>query len=346
MNIMVRRNLIFARVGDHSLHKNFLAEPCRERNWDLQLSAFGNDVERVRDDGDLPLSIDRGTKWDSVLRYFTANPQLLDRYDYIMFPDDDVLFESSMSLDRFFDICHEFDLTIAQPACTSESYVSLPIFARCPMFRLRFTTIVECMVPCVKSSYLKSTILPLYQKWITGWATDQVAALLMPDPAFKAAIIDEVPMTHTRPFFAGAIYSGFKSLSVSPQLEIQQVLASYQNRPPGFLVYGAVLKNGQRVGGSIARIINGLHLLKKFGAPLSKNSDSMVRAALGMLVRAITLANYMPVQVLPVEPRKHFDNCYISANFCPDSKAAPENGPQRSREPRPRRQTCSDCDQE
>jgi hypothetical protein len=193
------------------------------------------------------------------------------------------------------------------------------------------------MAPCVKSSYLKSTILPLYQKWITGWATDQVAALLMPDPAFKAAIIDEVPMTHTRPFFAGAIYSDFKNLNVDPQLETQQVLASYQNRPPGFLVYGAVLKNGQRVGGSIARIINGLHLLKM--APLSKNSarfslvaadHSMVRAALGMLVRAITLANYMPVQVLPVEPHKNFDNCYISANFCPDSKAAPENGPQRS----------------
>lgn len=302
MSLTARPNLIFARVGDRSLHKNFLGDPGRARNWDLQLSAFGNDEARVRDDGDLPLSIDRGTKWDSVLRYFTANPHLLHTYDYVMFPDDDILFESSMSLDRFFDICHEFNLTIAQPACTPESYVSLPIFARCPMFRLRFTTIVECMAPCVKTSYLKSTILPLYQKWITGWATDQIAALLMPDPAFKAAIIDEVPMTHTRPFFTGAIYSGFKSLNVDPQLELQQVLASYRNRPPTFLVYGAVLKSGRRVGGSIARIINGTRLLKM--APISKSSDSMARAAFGMLVRAITLANYSPVQVLPVESPK------------------------------------------
>ena len=296
-----RRNLIFARVGDRSLHKNFLADPSRDRNWDLQLSAFGNDMARVGDDGDLPLSIDRGTKWDSVLRYFSANPHLLNKYDYVMIPDDDVLFKSSMSLDRFFDICHEFDLFIAQPACTMESYSGY-LQARCPMFRLRFTTFVECMAPCFKTSYLKSTILPLYEKWITGWGIDLIAALLMPDPAFKAAIIDEVPMTHTRPYFTGEIYDGFKTLNVDPQLEIQEVLASYRIGRPMLLIYGAVLKNGRRVGGSVARIINGLHLLRI--APVSKSSKSMVRAALGMLVRALTLLNYRPVQVLPMKEHK------------------------------------------
>jgi hypothetical protein len=291
---MVRRNLIFARVGDHSLHKNFLAEPGRERNWDLQLSAFGNDVERVRDDGDLPLSIDRGTKWDSVLRYFTANPNLLEKYDYVMFPDDDLLFESSMSLDRFFDVCHEFNLFIAQPACTAENY-SLSFQVHCPMFRLRFTTFVECMAPCVKSSYLKSTILPLYKKWITGWGTDLIWALLMPDPAFKAAIIDEIPMTHTRPHLTGLIYKDFKHLNADPQREVQEVMASYRNRLPIPLVYAAVLKNGQRVGGSVARIINGLHHLR----------SARVRTALGMLVRSLTLANYRPIQVLPIDVEAH-----------------------------------------
>jgi hypothetical protein len=300
MNSIARRNLVFARVGDHSLHKKFLADPFRERNWDLQLSAFGNDVARVRNDGDLPLSIDRGTKWDSVLRYFRANPNLLDKYDYVMFPDDDVLFESSMSLDRFFDVCHEFDLFVAQPACTVESY-SLPFQARCPMFRLRFTTFVECMAPCIKTAYLKSTILPLYEKWITGWGIDLIWALLMPDPPFKAAIIDEVLMTHTRPHFTGVIYNGFKDLNVDPQLEIQEVLANYRNKPPKALVYGAVLKNGRRVGGSLARIINGLRLLQI--APVSKSSNLMVRAALGMLVRSMTLANFKPIQVLPINTK-------------------------------------------
>jgi hypothetical protein len=35
---------------------------------------------------------------------------------------------------------------------------------------------VECMAPCVKTSYLKSTILPRYKKWITGWGTDLIWA--------------------------------------------------------------------------------------------------------------------------------------------------------------------------
>jgi hypothetical protein len=80
-----------------------------------------------------------------------------------MFPDDDVLFESRMSLDRLFDICREFNLFVAQPACTAQNY-SWSFLVRCPMFRLRFVTFVECMAPCVKTSYLKSTILPLYKK--------------------------------------------------------------------------------------------------------------------------------------------------------------------------------------
>ena len=305
MSLTGRRNLIFARVGDRSLHKSFLADPSRERNWDLQLSAFGNDEERVRDDGDLPLSIDRGTKWDSVLRYFIVNPHHLEKYDYVMFPDDDLLFESSMSLDRLFDICREFNLFLAQPACTAENYSS-SFQVRCPMFRLRFTTFVECMAPCVKTSYLKSTILPLYKKWITGWGTDLVWALLMPDPAFKAAIIDEVTMRHTRPHLTGLIYKDYKNLNADPQREVKEVKASYRNSLHMPIVYAAVLKNGRRVGGSTARIINGLHHLR----------SARVRTAFGMLVRSVTLANYTPIQVLPieVEAHKNFGVCQASAN--------------------------------
>ncbi len=310
MNSIARRNLIFARVGDGSLHKKFLADPSRERNWDLQLSAFGHNEAQVRDDGDLPLSIDRGTKWDSVLRYFTANPHLLEKYDYIMFPDDDILFESSESLDRFFDICREHDLFVAQPACTVESY-SLSFQVRCPAFRLRFATFIECMAPCIKSSYLKSTILPLYEKWTSGWGVDLIWALLMPDPAFKAAIVDEVPMTHTRRHFTGPIYKDFKDLNVDPRREVQEVAASYSNRLPKSVIYGAVLRNGRRIGGPTARLMNGWYVLRY--AHLANSENSMMRAGLGMLVRSVTLANYRPIQVLPIPTETRVGGCQAGA---------------------------------
>jgi hypothetical protein len=88
-----RSFLVIGRVGDNSLHKNWIADVSCDRNWDLQLNADGTDEARVQD-GDLPTVIDRGTKWDSIVRHLKRHPELLDRYAYIMIPDDDLLMQT------------------------------------------------------------------------------------------------------------------------------------------------------------------------------------------------------------------------------------------------------------
>ena len=79
------------------------------------------------------------------------------------------------------------------------------------------------------------------------------------------------------------------------------------------IVYGAVLKNGRRVGGPTARLMNGLYLLRY--AHVANSENSMVRAGLGMLVRSVTLANYRPIQVLPIrmETHKNLGGCQAGA---------------------------------
>jgi hypothetical protein len=284
-----QRNLIFARVGDRSLHGSWRRDAPADRSWDLQLSAYGEDESRVQD-GDLPLSIDRGTKWDSVLRYFTERPECLDRYAYVFFPDDDLVMDPR-AFDRLFQTCREFGLLVAQPALDPKSYFSKTITLQCPDFRLRFVTYVEPMAPVIRTSYLK-TLLPVLEKTRSGWGLDFLWAVLMEDPPFRAAVIDEVPVHHSRPLYTGELYAYLKARMISPSLDMKQLLASYEGLPRGLNVYGGILRDGRRVAAAEACRRNGLHLLKS--AHRTRNRRVAAWTGLGMLVRSVTRKDFVP----------------------------------------------------
>ena len=288
----MRRNLVFARVGESSLHPRWIQSASSDRSWDLQLSAFGTKAHEMRG-GDLPLSIDFGTKWDSVFRYFKQNPDLLDRYEYIFFPDDDLIF-GDLGIDRLFEVTREHDLSLSQPALTVDSYYSYAITLRCSRLRLRYTNFIELMAPCFRASYLKM-ILPNFQNQVTGWGMDRIWALLMKDPAYRAGIIDATPVTHTRPIGRGTTYAAFEALGADPWRDLGENLARYRNVPRGLIVYGAVSNNGRLVRGSLARLLNGIELLRI--APSSQDWRVATWSALGMFARVVTQAHYLPEEL-------------------------------------------------
>lgn len=294
-----RRFLVLARVGDNSLHHSWIADKTVTRNWDLQLNAYAKDRSHCQD-GDLPPVFDYGTKWDSIARHFKAHPELLHRYEYIMLPDDDLLMEAS-DINRLFDIAVEYDLTMAQPAMTIESYMSHAIVLRMPGFRLRYSTFLESMACCIKSSYLR-TLLPMFERHFTGWGTDMIWTMLMKDPAYRAAIVDEVPMTHTRPLYSGPIYNTFAKDKIDPKEEVRELLASFDNHPLRMHVYGGYLGNGRMVGAFETRIRNavGLFMVAK-NAKLSWNT---FRMGCAMLIRAFTSMGYLPEQLRAVAGTK------------------------------------------
>jgi hypothetical protein len=289
-----RKFLVIGRVGDNSLHKNWIADTSCNRNWDLQLNAYGKDETRIQD-GDLPTVIDRGTKWDSIVRHLKGNPELLDRYAYIMMPDDDLLMQTR-DINRLFEIAVEYDLSLAQPTLSIPSYMCFPILLRCPQFKLRYCNFLESQACCVKSSYLKM-LLPMFEKYPTGWGIDLIWTMLMKEPAFCAALIDEVPMTHTRPLFSGPLYDALANKRSDPSRELAAVTGSFTNLPGAMIVYGGVLKSGRQVGGSVARLLNGLYLLSV--AHKSKLPLDTARMGAAMLLRIITRIGYRPIQIHP-----------------------------------------------
>lgn len=286
------RNLVFARVGGLSLHRNWLLEPKASRNWDLQLSTYDEQLQGL-DDGDLSLSIDTGTKWDSVCRYLRTNPDLLDRYDYIMFPDDDLLFEPN-GLSNLFKIMASNDLDIGQPSLLPSSHISYPVTAHCPGFALRYTNYVEPMCPIIRTDYLR-TLLPILARWPTGWGQDDIWTMMMAKPAYRAAFIDASPILHTRPLYTGAVYKTFERLGMDPEGDLKEVRKTFRGVPLPKLIYGGISDDGRKVGHIGANIRNGLHLLS--AASAMRKPHEARRAGYGMLLRTATRFGYQPVQL-------------------------------------------------
>ncbi len=287
-----RRFLVIGRVGGKSLHKSWIEDSSCTRTWDLQLNAYGDAAAQIAD-ADLPTVIDQGTKWDSLARHFRANPELLERYEYVMLPDDDLLMTAS-GINRIFEVAVEQDLTIAQPAMSIDSFVSYPVLMQCPGFDLRYTNHLECMSPCIKTSYMK-TLLPIIEKYVCGWGADHIWALLMKDPPFKAAVIDEVTMTHTRAFYTGTLYDSFAKQGVNPFDEVKVVTALFENFPKRTVVYGGILSNGKVVGNTQVQLRNGAYLVSC--ALKTRTPYKIFRKGVGMLLQVFTQASYRPAQL-------------------------------------------------
>lgn len=285
-----RRNLVFARVGRTSLHHHWLTEPAADRNWDLQLSTWVPDLVDQLTEGDFPVWFHAGVKYTSICDFFQDRPELLDRYDYVMFPDDDLMFDQG-AISRLFDLCRGEKLSLAQPALRPSSYIAWPIVLQAPRFKLRFTNYVEPMAPICKASYL-SALLPLFRRWPTGWGLDDVWSLLMPDVAYGSAIIDCEPMLHLRPLATGDIYKAFTDLGMDPKRDWQEIRASYVIPGEGKHIYGGILQSGRRVGRKRANFLNGLHLLRSASA--MRDQRRVINTGIRLLSRTILSVGYRP----------------------------------------------------
>lgn len=287
-----RKYLVIARVGAKSLHREWL-RGTGPRLWDLQLSQY-DDHPGFENDGDLPLSKDKGTKWDSINRLFEADPELLNRYRYFMLMDDDVRLNCD-EMNRFLEIVDSRNLSVAQPALHPDSYFCYPILLGCAGLQLRYSNFVEGMAPALRSDHLRN-VLGWMKTFHSGWGIDRLWSVYMKEPGFQAAIVDEVQMLHTRPHGTGAVYENFQKKSVDPRADMAALLSSVDNAPDRMLVYGAITRSGRSLNGTATRLWNGMNLIANVWRYRSRKY--VLRAGAGMLVRSVTEAGYRPAPVM------------------------------------------------
>ncbi len=210
-----RRNLVIVRAGDSSLHPGWLAGQG-SRNWDLVVSYFGKDPDIYC--GDDVVRIDStGPKWRPLQQLLLEHPEYFERYEYIWLPDDD-LEMSKQDMNRFFDICSEYKLELAQPSLTTDSPMTHPLLINNTASYLRFSNFVEVMAPCFSAACLKR-VLPTFSGTQSGWGIDWVWPRMVLNRETGIAVVDDVVIRHTRPL-GGPNYDAMRAKGQSPRDEL------------------------------------------------------------------------------------------------------------------------------
>src|SRR5690348_4500205 len=103
--------LVVARVGDNSLHRQWLSG---RRNFDLALDYYGDETGKWSEDADLYRQT-KGAKWPALSQFVQENRELVDGYECVWFPDDDLLATGDVVSDMF-ELTRSLGVGLAQPA--------------------------------------------------------------------------------------------------------------------------------------------------------------------------------------------------------------------------------------
>jgi hypothetical protein len=204
MSTAPRKYLVIVRVGDLSIHKEWLT-PESDRNFDLFVSYYGDNPGRYADTCDL-YEQRKGPKYIGLSEWMQELGERVFEYDAVWLPDDDIQTDAT-NISRMFDLFNEHKLMLAQPALTQNAFFQVTV--QHIGYLLRYTDFVEAMVPIFSAEALR-ICLPTFSKSITGWGLEHVWAKLLDYPKRKLAILDAVPVKHTRPPGKGDLYDNIK----------------------------------------------------------------------------------------------------------------------------------------
>lgn len=190
------RLLVVLRIGcDHRV-AGWACQPAEGRGWDLLLSPYDTLADMEAFDPTLTIPL-KGGKWDAIHQIFTTRPELLEQYDYIWLPDDDIEIPADAP-SRLLAIATAENLDLCQPALSPDSRFSHLVTVQNRFTRLRFTNFVELMAPMMRPTIL-ARALPLMEGRWAAKGLDYIWHGYAPGKeAPRVAIIDAVPAGHHR----------------------------------------------------------------------------------------------------------------------------------------------------
>ncbi|WP_310621696.1 DUF707 domain-containing protein [Flexibacterium corallicola] len=182
-----------------------------------------------------------GGKWSGIYDFFKSYPELLDKFEYFWFPDDDIE-TTSEDVERFLKIVFRERFQLAQPALKSDSYYAYRITLANPRFRFRRTNFVELMMPIIHRDLLLQ-VLPVFANRHFAQGMDFIWHQLARDPLRDVAIIDEVPMGHYRPRQTN-LKGNMSKAGVDMMAERERTFKELSIRRPILRVQSGLLKEG------------------------------------------------------------------------------------------------------
>jgi hypothetical protein len=219
-----RRFLVFVQAS-RALNRVYLGP---ERDFDILLNFYDGPP-----DGEWPavefLLSQRGTKTTAVSKLLETRPDILLRYDAVLFLDDDIELSPS-ALTGFFAEMERASLDLAQPSLTAESSCVWPIFKQ-PMIgpTVRSVNAVEIMMPAVSRFALEKAGWT-FGRSISGFGVDLLLGHEVVERlGRKAGVIGSVAAVHEKPIDdrGGSFYRFMRAIGINPKYELWVIMKEF-----------------------------------------------------------------------------------------------------------------------
>jgi hypothetical protein len=218
-----RNVLVFVQCGP-GFDAAYLEEP---RSYDVLLNYYRE--AGVHPKADIAV-IQAGTKTTAIRRLMELRPDLLVRYQAVLFLDDDVEIDAA-GIDVLFRAMTAEKLDLAQPALTADSATAYPFLKR-PSAAGGVTRVssVEIMAPALTRRALERAHW-VFAESVSGWGSD-----LLLGPAVRSAfgpnsvgVVGSVAVRHAAPvdLSAGAFYAFLRRYGVDPAHEANRIAVDF-----------------------------------------------------------------------------------------------------------------------
>ena len=218
-----RNVLVFVQCGK-GFDAAYLEQP---RAYDVLLNYYHE--SDVHPKADIAV-VQAGTKTTATRRLMELRPDLLLRYQAVLFLDDDVEI-SAEDIDALFRAMMAENLDLAQPALSADSATAYPFLKR-PSIPTGVTRVssVEIMAPALTRRALECAKW-VFAESVSGWGAD-----LLLGPAVRSrfgpnsvGVIGSVAVRHAAPvdLSAGAFYAYLRRYGVDPGHEANRVAVDF-----------------------------------------------------------------------------------------------------------------------
>lgn len=216
-----RRNLVWVQSG-RAFRLPRWFRPDGDRDWDLLLNWYDLGCLDLRF-GDVVLR-QSGTKATGIHAVLSRCPEILDRYDAVMFLDDDLVARHA-DLDRVFELARRHDLDLFQPSLSAGSHCSWPDLFHRPGSVVRRTSGVEIMMFGFTRRAL-AACGPLFAGSVSGFGLDFACSTAVRDRGWSCGVIDDVQFGHPDAIdeAGGAYYEFMRTIGINQKLELAEAI--------------------------------------------------------------------------------------------------------------------------
>jgi hypothetical protein len=215
--------LVFVQCGP-GFDAAYLEEP---RSYDVLLNYYCEGS--VHPKADIAV-VQAGTKTTAIRRLMEFRPDMLLRYQAVLFLDDDVEIDAA-GIEDLFRAMKAEQLDLAQPALTADSATAHPFMKRpSASAGVMRVSSVEIMAPALTRRALESAHW-VFAESVSGWGSD-----LLLGPAVRSGcgpmsvgVVGSVAVRHAAPvdLSAGAFYAFLRRYGVDPGHEANRVAVDF-----------------------------------------------------------------------------------------------------------------------